>query len=134
MPQGGRGRRFAEERVQPGIAPVCYDAASSDLGEETQMHARLSRFAGLDGERIDATVRQFEEDALASLEQQPGFRGLTVGVDYQSGRAFAIGLWESQADMSRSEHVATEAIERAIATVGPARTPIVDHYEVVIHR
>jgi hypothetical protein len=47
------------------------------------MHARLSRFAGLDPERIDATVRQFEEEeeeeeALPRLEQQPGFRGITV--------------------------------------------------------
>jgi hypothetical protein len=98
------------------------------------MHARLSRFAGLDGERIDATVQQFEEEALASLEQQPGFRGLTVGVDYKSGKAFAIALWESQADMSRSEEVAAEARERAVATMGPMRTPIVDHYEVVVHR
>jgi hypothetical protein len=37
------------------------------------MHARLSRFAGLDPERIDETVRQFEEEALGDLEQQPGF-------------------------------------------------------------
>ena len=44
------------------------------------MHARLSRFAGVDPERIDATVRQFEEEALPRLEQQPGFQGITVGV------------------------------------------------------
>jgi heme-degrading monooxygenase HmoA len=98
------------------------------------MHARLSRFAGLDPERIDATVRQFEEEALPRLEQQPGFRGITVGVNYQGGQAVAIALWETQADMSRSEKLAAEAREQAVATAGPSRTPIVDHYEVVIHR
>ena len=98
------------------------------------MHARLSRFAGLDAERIDATVRQFEEEALPRLEQQPGFRGITVGVNYQSGQAVAIALWETEADMSRSEKLATEAREQAVATAGPSRTPIVDQYEVVIHR
>jgi len=98
------------------------------------MHARLSRFAGLDPERIDATVRQFEEEALPRLEQQPGFRGITVGVNYQGGQAIAIALWETEADMSRSEKLAAEAREQAVATAGPSRTPIVDQYEVVIHR
>jgi heme-degrading monooxygenase HmoA len=98
------------------------------------MHARLSRFAGLDPERIDATVRQFEEEALPRLEQQPGFRGITVGVNYQGGQAVAIALWETKADMSRSEKLAAEAREQAVATAAPSRTPIVDHYEVAIHR
>jgi heme-degrading monooxygenase HmoA len=98
------------------------------------MHARLSRFAGLDPERVDATVRQFEEEALPRLEQQPGFRGITVGVNYQGGQAVAIALWETEADMRRSEKLAAEAREQAVATAGPSRTPIVDHYEVVVHR
>jgi hypothetical protein len=98
------------------------------------MHARLSRFAGLDPERIDATVRQFEEEALPRLEQQPGFRGITVGVNYQGGQAVAIALWETEADMRRSEKLAAEAREQAVATAAPSRTPIVDQYEVVIHR
>jgi hypothetical protein len=98
------------------------------------MHARLSRFAGLDPERVDATVRQFEEEALPRLEQQPGFRGITVGVNYQGGQAVAIALWETEADMRRSERLAAEAREQVVATAGPSRTPIVDHYEVVVHR
>jgi heme-degrading monooxygenase HmoA len=98
------------------------------------MHARLSRFAGLDAERIDETVRQFETGMLASLEQQPGFRGITVGVNYRSGQAVSIALWETEADMNQSEKVAAEARERAVATAGPTREPIVDHYEVVLHR
>jgi hypothetical protein len=55
-------------------------------------------------------------------------------VSYQSGQAVAIALWESEADMSRSEKLAAEAREQAVATAGPSRTPIVDHYEVVIQR
>jgi heme-degrading monooxygenase HmoA len=98
------------------------------------MHIRLSRFAGLDPERIEATVRQFEDEALPRLEQQPGFRGITVGVNRQSGQAVAIGLWETEADMSESEKLASEARDQAVATARPSREPIVDHYEVVIHR
>jgi hypothetical protein len=98
------------------------------------MHVRLSRFAGLDPERIDATVRQFEEDALPRLEQAQGFRGITVAVNHRAGQAVAIALWESEADMQESERLADEAREQAVATAGPSRTPVVDNYEVVLHR
>jgi len=98
------------------------------------MHARLSRFAGLNPERVDATVRQFEDEALADLEGQPGFRGITVGVNRKSGQAVAITLWESEADMRHSEELAMKARERAVATAGPSRQPVVDVYDVVVHR
>jgi heme-degrading monooxygenase HmoA len=98
------------------------------------MHARLSRFAGLDPERIDETVRQFEQDSLGTLEEQPGFRGITVCVNRGTGQALVLALWESEADMRRSEEIALRAREQAVATAGPSREPIVDHYEVVLHR
>ena len=98
------------------------------------MHARLSRFAGLDPERIDETVRQFEEQQLPRLEQSEGFRGITVGVNHTAGQAVTIALWETEADMRDSERIADEAREQAVATAGPQRTPVVDHYEVVLHR
>jgi heme-degrading monooxygenase HmoA len=98
------------------------------------MYARLSRFAGLDPERIDETVRQFEEEQLPRLEQLAGFRGITVGVNHTAGQALSIALWESEAAMRESEKIATEARDRAVATAGPVRTPVVDNYEVVIHR
>ena len=98
------------------------------------MHARLSRFAGLDSERIDETVRQFEEQALEELAKQPGFGGITVCVNRKSGQAAVIGLWETEDAMKQSEEVALRAREQAVATHGPSREPIVDHYEVVIQR
>ena len=98
------------------------------------MHARLSRFAGLGPERIEATIREFEEQSLPRLEQQPGFQGITVGVNYQSGQAVAIALWETEAHMNQSEELAGEARDQAVATGGPSRPPIVDHFEVVIQR
>ena len=98
------------------------------------MYARLSRFAGLNPERVDETVRQFKEEALGDLEQQPGFRGITVGVNRKSGQALAITVWESEADMRHSEELAMKARERAVATAGPSRQPVVDVYDVVVHR
>lgn len=96
------------------------------------MHARLSRFAGLDAERIEETVRQFREEGLATLRAQKGFEGATVAVNYATGQAFALTLWDSEGDMRESERAATEAREQAIATAGPSRVPVVDRYEVVV--
>lgn len=96
------------------------------------MHARLSRFAGLDTERIEDVVRQFEGEGLANLQRQQGFRGVTVAVNFTSGQAFAVTLWESEAEMRESEKVASEAREQAIAAAGPSRAPVVDRYEVVL--
>jgi heme-degrading monooxygenase HmoA len=98
------------------------------------MHARLSRFAGLDAERIDDMVRQFEEEGLSSLEEQRGFEGITLAVNYASGQAFALSLWDTERHMRESERAASEAREQAIATAGPSRAPIVDRYEVVLHK
>jgi len=98
------------------------------------MHARLSRFAGLDPERIEETTRQFEDEMLDALAKQPGFRGITVGVNRRSGKAVALTLWETEADMRRSEELADEAREQAVATAKPERDPIVDDYEVIVSR
>ena len=53
-------------------------------------------------------LRQFEEEALPRLEQEPGFRGITLGVNYQHGQAIALALWETEADMRQSEKLAGE--------------------------
>jgi heme-degrading monooxygenase HmoA len=98
------------------------------------MYVRLSRFAGLDPERIEETKRQFEEQALGQLEQQPGFRGITVGVNYKSGKAVAVTLWETERDLRQSEKLADEARAQAVSTAKPSRDPIVDDYEVIVSR
>jgi heme-degrading monooxygenase HmoA len=96
------------------------------------MHARLSRFAGLDPERVEETVQQFREGALPQLKQQQGFRGITVGVNRKTGQALAITLWDSEEDLRESDRLASEARDRAVETAGPSRDPIVDNYEVVV--
>ena len=98
------------------------------------MHIRLSRFAGLDPERIDETLQQFQEQELPNLEQQKGFGGITVGVNRRSGQAVAVALWETEGDMRESEKVADQARERAVATAKPERDPVVDHYEVIFQK
>ena len=97
------------------------------------MHARLSRFAGLDPERIDETIRQFEEQALEDFKRQPGFKGITAGVNHRTGQAVVMTVWETERHMRDSERLADEARSHAVETARPSREPIVDNYEVVLH-
>jgi hypothetical protein len=55
-------------------------------------------------------------------------------VNRSSGQALVLALWETASDMEQSEQVAIRAREQAVATAGPSREPIVDHYEVILHR
>jgi len=98
------------------------------------MHARVSRFAGLDPERVEATVEEFRTGALEQLKAQPGFSGITVGVNRASGQAIAITLYASEREMRESEKLAAQARAQAVetGTTGPSREPVVDHYEIVI--
>jgi len=55
-------------------------------------------------------------------------------VNRKTGQAAVIALWETEHDMKQSEELALQARERAVATAGPSREPIVDHYEVILHK
>jgi heme-degrading monooxygenase HmoA len=100
------------------------------------MHARLSRFAGLPPERIDETLRGFQEGALPQFEQLPGYKGVLVAVNYAEGKAAAITFWETQDNMRASDRLADQAraaaLEQAQGSSEPTREPIVDHYEVLV--
>jgi heme-degrading monooxygenase HmoA len=98
------------------------------------MHARLSRFAGLPPERIDETLRQFEEEQLPVLERQSGYRGVMVMVNRGTGQAAAITLWETQDDLRESAKVADRVRAAAVKTAQPSREPVVDSYEILVIR
>jgi heme-degrading monooxygenase HmoA len=98
------------------------------------MYARLSRFAGLPPERIEDTVREFEQQHLPMLEGAEGFQGIVVGVDWSSGKAAAITFWDSREALDASDRAATQAREAALDRAEPDREPIVDRYEVVLQR
>lgn len=98
------------------------------------MYARMSRFAGLPAERIDETVREFQQGQLPVLEQQPGFKGCVVMVDRGEGKAAAMTYWDTLEDLRTTDKLADQAREAAMATAQPARDPIVDRYEVVLQK
>ena len=98
------------------------------------MYARMSRFAGLPPERIDQTIRDFEEGQLKQLEQQPGYKGVMIGIDRSEGKSVAITFWESAENLRASDKLADQARQQALDAVKPSREPIIDRYEIVVQK
>lgn len=98
------------------------------------MFARVTRLAGLPPERMDATLEKFQHEHLPALEQLEGFKGVEVMVDRGGGRALAITYWETQDALRRSDKLAAAARAAAVSRLDPDRDPIIDRYEVLVHR
>lgn len=99
------------------------------------MHLRLSRFVGLAPERADEMVIAFEEgDYLDRLAQRPGFDGYLLAADRGRGKITAMSFWQTEEDLAASDGIAESARALRIAAVRPTRTPVIDRYELVIHR
>jgi heme-degrading monooxygenase HmoA len=98
------------------------------------MYARMSRFAGLPPERIQETVRGFEQGQLPQLERMDGFAGVLVLVDRAEGKAAAVTFWDTLENLRTSDKLADQAREAAMESARPSREPLVDRYEVVIQR
>jgi heme-degrading monooxygenase HmoA len=92
----------------------------------------MSRFAGLPPERIEATIREFQEGQLKALSQQPGYKGVLIGIDRAEGKSVAITFWESAENLRASDRLADRARQEALESAQPSREPIVDRYEVVV--
>ena len=114
-------------------SPVAFHACKG----RCEMHARMSRIAGLPPERIDEARQYFEQQELPALEQQKGFEGVLVMVDRADGRATAITFWDTQEDMRASDRAADEARAATLDQVRPSepsREPVVERYEVLIQK
>jgi heme-degrading monooxygenase HmoA len=92
----------------------------------------MSRFAGLPPERIEQTIRDFQEGQLKALSEQPGYKGVLIGIDRAEGKSVAITFWESAENLRATDRLADQARQQALESVKPSREPIVDRYEVVM--
>jgi heme-degrading monooxygenase HmoA len=80
------------------------------------MLARVARYE-VPSERIDDAVQAFGE-AAETIQEQDGFAGGYVLVDYEDGRTMTVTLWENQAAADSSESVARSARTNAANAVG----------------
>jgi len=95
------------------------------------MHARVTTIQ-MDPSRIDDAVRGLRENDIPQFEQIDGFKGFTLLVDRQGGKAIGVSFWESAEAMEASEEQVRGSRERAAEAGGASDAPEVQLYEVAV--
>lgn len=66
------------------------------------MHARTVKFNVSPG-KAEEGIKLFQDSVLPAAAKQPGFRGGMMLVDRTDNSALSITLWDSEAELMRSE-------------------------------
>ena len=78
-----------------------------------------------------AGLVKWAEEQLPAARETPGFKGLYLLADRQSGKLVSISLWASDDDLRQHEARGAQVRKEASSDLGIAPTPI-DIYEVVL--
>ena len=95
------------------------------------MHARITTLE-LDPDRVDAAVKQVEEEELPRWKDLAGFRGFTLFADRSGGKVIGISYWDSAEQMDASEDAVRDSRRRAAETGGASGEPQVERFEVAV--
>ena len=82
------------------------------------MYARVGVFHGAPEHLDDDAVRRSREQTLAVLRQRPGFAGLHILADRQTGKTLAFSFWETQAALQAWEQMRGPIVADQEATTG----------------
>ena len=102
------------------MAPTCRSACHNRL-----MHARVTRIT-TDLADLTDDLLAFRAAVIGQAQASPGYRGALDLIDRETGRAIAITLWETEADLRASERA------RKGPPGGGPGAPSVETYEVVL--
>ena len=91
------------------------------------MHARLLTFTGSD--RVDEALGFLRDTTLPLLKAQPGFCGLSAGVDRTARTVTILSLWSSESALLTSDGAMLNARENAM--VRSRAIMQVEHFEQV---
>ena len=86
------------------------------------MYARVTHFRG-EGDDLDRGIAAYREQVLPYICDVTGFRGHTILVDREAGRALSITLWVSE-DALRDYEATAEKFRTLLAETW--RTPVTD--------
>jgi heme-degrading monooxygenase HmoA len=93
------------------------------------MHARVSRYRGKPGQAGEAATAPNPPE----LEAVPGFLGVWVLVDHDSGDTISMTLWESEQAMVDSKALANRLRDEFNKQLGASEPASVETYEVMQH-
>ena len=74
---------------------------------------------------------KWSEERLPAAREAPGFKGLYLLADRQSGKVVSISLWDSDDDLRKLEAQGAQMRKEASSDLGIAPTPV-EVYEVVL--
>jgi heme-degrading monooxygenase HmoA len=97
---------------------------------EVVMHARIVTIAGPPDRLPDESM--FRERVLPLLQQQAGFKGVTLLRNRARGKALGISLWESEEAANAAMQVMGPFRQQQAAAMG-AEAPPAEDYEVIYH-
>ncbi|HEY2673932.1 MAG TPA: antibiotic biosynthesis monooxygenase [Rugosimonospora sp.] len=78
-----------------------------------------------------AGLVKFSEERLPAAREAPGFKGLYLLADRDSGKVVSISLWDSDDDWRQFEARGAQLRQGAASELGIAPTPV-DAYEVLL--
>ncbi len=94
------------------------------------MHARLIRLKG-SPEGAEERRAGFEQEAVPAMREQPGFMGVVVLADADTGGGAVVTYWESEEAMSQSLGALADLRERTTAGQG-LEVLSLEQYEVIL--
>lgn len=53
--------------------------------------------------KIDETIKLYEESVVPTAKAQKGFRGITLYTDRKTGKGYSISIWDSEEDAIANE-------------------------------
>lgn len=101
------------------------------------MYARSTTFLG-EADHLDSGTAHIHREVFPALETMPGFVGLSLLLDRESGRGILTTAWDSEDSMVASGDTVRPMRDRAAAVFGgpgPHSTPTVDEWHILaVHR
>src|ERR671932_2250991 len=111
-------------------APSAWDFRSVTVGQQGRfrmvecqqrrafMFARIGTFHSAPEQVDDDVAQHARERALSSLRELPGFIGLHVFADRQTGTTIGLSLWETEAALRAFEHLRRAIVADQAAGAG----------------
>ena len=94
------------------------------------MHCRVT-MVRLQPGKLEEALALYENSVLPAAKLQKGFRDAHLLADRAVGKALAISVWETEADMVECERNGYYREQLTKFSTMFAETPLAEHYEVI---
>jgi heme-degrading monooxygenase HmoA len=94
------------------------------------MHAR-SAVIEMSADKIDDAVRFWKDEQIPKYREQIGYKGFTLLVNRDSGKAFGVSFWESEDALKASDELGKQARAGLAATSDGTEQPR-ENWEVAV--